>query len=197
MEPKNEDKQLILNLINDDEDAFCEIYALYKDRLMYFALKFVKSKESAQDICQDVFIALWQNRHFIDPDTSFSSFLYTIARNRVLYHLRSSQSDEKFRNTILSQAIDYHNETMDTISANELNGIVSLAITKLTERQRQIFEMSRDKGMSHKEIAEALSISIHTVQEHISLALKTIHKVIKKNYGNYSSILLLLICLRG
>lgn len=197
MKPKYGQRQLILRLVNDDEDAFCEIYALYKDRLMYFFLKFVKIREIAEDICQDVFIALWQNRHFINPDTSFSSFLYTIARNRILYHLRSSRSDEKLRNDILAHAIDYHNDTIDIVSANELNHIISLAFDKLTDRQREVFEMSRNKGMSHKEIAAHLKISIPTVQKHISLSLKVIHTIIKKHYGNYSSILLLLVCLNG
>lgn len=189
---KYEERQVILRLINDDDEAFCDIYALYKDRLMYFTLRFIKSREYAKDICQDIFLALWQNRHCINPDASFSSFLYTIARNRILYHLRSSKSDEKLRNHILAQAIDFHNETMETVSANELSCIISQAIDQLTARQREIFEMSRNRGMSHKEIAESLKISIHTVQEHVSLSLKIIQSAIKQHYGNYSSILFLL-----
>ncbi|WP_286471794.1 RNA polymerase sigma factor, partial [Parabacteroides goldsteinii] len=57
-----QEKILIAGLIQDDESAFCELYALYKNRLMFFAMKFLKSKEFAEDVFQDAFTSVWQNR---------------------------------------------------------------------------------------------------------------------------------------
>ncbi len=72
-----DERELVLRLIDGDEDAFCELYAAYKNRLLYFAMKFVKSREFAEDIFQDAFTVVWQSRRFINPDASFSSYLYT------------------------------------------------------------------------------------------------------------------------
>lgn len=55
-----------------------------KNRLIYFAMRFLKSREYAEDVFQDAFAVVWQTRRFINPDTSFSSYLYTIVRNRIL-----------------------------------------------------------------------------------------------------------------
>ena len=83
--PGNE-RSLVIRLIAGDEDAFCELYAAYKNRLIYFAMRFLKSREYAEDIFQDAFTTIWESRRFINPNTSFSSYLYTIMRNRILNH---------------------------------------------------------------------------------------------------------------
>ena len=67
-----DERELVLRLIDGDEEAFCELYAAYKNRLLYFALKFVKSREFAEDIFQDAFTVVWQTRRFINPETSLS-----------------------------------------------------------------------------------------------------------------------------
>lgn len=193
----NTEKDLVIRLTQDDEGAFCELYADYKDRLLYFAMGFVKSKEFAEDIFQDAFTAIWQTRHFINPDTSFSTYLYTIVRNRILNLMRTMQTEQKLKDYILSQAIDYTENDAENIAANELNKILVQAVDKLTDRQRQIFDMSRNKEMSHKEIALALNISVNTVQEHISAALKTIQTFLRKHYGTYTGMIMILLCLNS
>lgn len=189
------EKHLIVRLTNDDDEAFCEIYAKYKDKLFCFVLKVIKSKELAEDICHDTFIVLWKNRHFLDTSSSLSSFLYTITRNCILYELRKTRNEGRIRANILSQGIDYCEDTQNTISANELEQILAKALLFLTPRQREIFSMSREKGMTHNEIANNLGISIHTVQEHISSALKIIRSTLKKHYGKFPEVLILLLAL--
>lgn len=72
---REEEHTLVLRLIDGDEDAFCELYARYKNQLVYFALRYLKSQAYAEDIFQDTFATVWQSRRFINPDTSFSSYL--------------------------------------------------------------------------------------------------------------------------
>ena len=91
----SEERSLILRLIEGDEDAFCELYATYKNRLIYFAMRFLKSREYAEDVFQDAFTVVWQSRRFINPDASFSSYLYTIMRNRILNQLRNAANEER------------------------------------------------------------------------------------------------------
>lgn len=191
----NDERSLVLRLIDGDEAAFCELYATYKNRLIYFAMRFLKSREYAEDIFQDAFTVIWQSRHFINPDASFSSYLYTIVRNRILNQLRDLANRDKLREQILSQALDYSNDTSNEILANDLRSFITHAMQQLTSRQREIFEMSREKQMSHREIAEALGISVNTVQESISTSLRTLRAYLEKNSIVGADLILLLICL--
>lgn len=192
----NDERQTVLRLINGDKDAFCELYAAYKNRLLYFALKYVKSRDLAEDIFQDTFAAVWQSRRFIDPDESFSSYLYAIVRNRILNHLRNIASEDGLREHIYSQAIDYTNETKDTILFDDLKDVLFRAMGQLTPRQREIFLMSRNQAMSHKEIAETLGVSVNTVQAHISSSLKVIRSYLEhRSSGVYIDLLFILLCL--
>ena len=110
-----DERELVLRLIDGDEDAFCELYAAYKNRLLYFAMKFVKSREFAEDIFQDAFTVVWQSRRFINPDVSFSSYLYTIVRNRILNQIRDMANEDKLKEHILSHAVDSANEKNNKI----------------------------------------------------------------------------------
>ena len=192
----NDERALVLRLIGGDEDAFCELYAAYKNRLIYFAMRFLKSREYAEDVFQDAFTVVWQSRRVIDPDASFSSYLYTIIRNRLLNQLRDAANEEKLKESILSQALDYTDDTKREVMLNDLKFIISRALEQLTPRQREIFEMSREAQLSHKEIAGELGISVNTVQEHISSSLKIIRTYLIKYSGSeYTDIILLLTCL--
>ena len=192
----SEERSLILRLIGGDEDAFCELYATYKNRLIYFAMRFLKSREYAEDVFQDACTVVWQSRRFINPDASFSSYLYTIMRNRILNQLRNAANEEKLKESILSQALDYTEDTKREVMLNDLKSLISHALQQLTPRQREIFEMSREAQLSHKEIADKLGISVNTVQEHISISLKLIRTYLIKYSGSeYVDLLLLLICL--
>jgi RNA polymerase sigma-70 factor (ECF subfamily) len=192
----SEERSLILRLIGGDEDAFCELYATYKNRLIYFAMRFLKSREYAEDVFQDAFTVVWQSRRFINPDASFSSYLYTIMRNRILNQLRNAANEEKLKESIFSQALDYTEDTKREVMLNDLKSLISHALQQLTPRQREIFEMSREAQLSHKEIADKLGISVNTVQEHISTSLKLIRTYLIKYSGSeYVDLLLLLICL--
>ena len=191
----SDERSLVLRLIEGDEDAFCELYAAYKNRLIYFAMRFLKSREYAEDIFQDAFAVVWQGRRFINPDASFSAYLYTIVRNRILNQLRDLSNQDKLREQILFQAVNYTNETKDEIIANDLRQFISRALQQLTPRQREIFQMSRERQMSHREIAEVLGISVNTVQESISISLRTLRTYLEKNSIVSADLILLLVCL--
>lgn len=194
-EKQIDERTLVLRLTEGDERAFCELYAAYKNRLIYFAMRFLKSREYAEDIFQDAFTLIWQGRRFINPDASFSSYLYTIVRNRVLNQLRDLENQDKLKSQIMEQAVDYTDDVKDHILVNDLRSLIASALQQLTARQREIFLMSREKEMSHKEIADALGISVNTVQEHISSSLRILRAYLKKYSVTSADLILLLICL--
>lgn len=186
---------MVLRLIDGDEDAFCELYASYKNRLIYFAMRFLKSREYAEDVFQDAFTIIWQGRRFINPDASFSSYLYTIVRNRILNQLRDLDNQDRLKEQILAHAVDYTEETKQQIMADDLRHLIACAMQQLTARQREIFKMSREEQMSHREIADALGISVNTVQEHISTSLRILRMYLEKHKVMGADFILLLICL--
>lgn len=190
-----DERSLVIRLIDGDENAFCELYAAYKNRLIYFAMRFLKSREYAEDIFQDAFTVIWQSRRFINPDASFSSYLYMIVRNRIFNQLRNLANEDRLKEHILSHAVDYTNDTNEEILANDLKRLIQRALQQLTPRQREIFEMSREQQLSHREIAEALGISIYTVQESVCNSLKILRSYLEKNKVVGADFVLLLICL--
>ena len=101
----------------------------------------------------------------------------------------------KLKEHVLAQAVDYTDETKNEILANDLRQLILRALQQLTPRQREIFEMSREQQMSHKEIAETLGISVNTVQESISLSLKSLRGYLQKNSVAAADLVLLLVCM--
>lgn len=188
------ERQLLIGLVNGDEASFCELYALYKSRLIYFALKFIKSTEFAEDIFQDAFTSVWENRRFVNPYQPFAPYIYTIVKNRLLNLLAGIDKEAELKQKLLANAVDYSNDTENSLLENEYKSLFLNALGTLTEQQRRVFEMSRTEFKSHKEIAEELNISVYTVQQHISASLKLIRGYLKKHAGSLSDVLLLLLC---
>lgn len=191
-----DEKILVLDLLNDSEPAFCQLYALYKDRLVAFAVKFVKSREIAEDVFQDAFISVWQNRRFLNPNLPFGPYIYTIVKNRILNLLANLDRERELMKVLGSQTMEIENDVEDRMTDIDINQLLNKAISKLTPQQKRIFSMSRNEMKSHKEIAEALNISVYTVQQHISASLKIIRTYLQKhNNGYITEGALLLLCL--
>ena len=176
------ERRLVADLLEGDESAFCELYALYKDRLMWFSLKFLKSRDMAEDVFQDAFASIWQNRRFLNPNVPFGPYVYTIVKNRILNLLAGLDRELELRDKIRSASLDSTNETEDSV--------LDKALETLTPQQKRVFDMSRKDMKSHKEIADSLGISVYTVQQHISTALKVIRAFLAKYAETYMKLLL-------
>lgn len=196
MKPIPEDNVLISDLINDDRDAFCTLYAKYRSKLRLFIIRFLNSADMADDICQDVFTIIWINRKFLDVEASFQAYLYTITRNRILNFIRDSAHMQSLDESILAQAIDAGEDTLARITTGELEEALAQAVEHLTGRQKEIFLMSRNQGLSHREIAQKLNLSASTVNDHITNALKAIQGHLRKHYNSYI-VFIILFCLKS
>ena len=192
-----QEHELVLRLISGDEDAFCRLYSQYKDRLLYFAMRFLKSEDYAEDVLQDVFTNLWVGRKLINPDIPFSAYLFTIVKNRVLNQIRDMEKQNQLREQILEQAIDYNEVTQDRILSDDLRGVIQKAFASMTPRQKEVFRLSREGQLSYKEIAAKLDISVNTVHEHIAASLHIIRNYLIKYAGANIEVLLLLYCLNS
>ena len=153
----DEESRLIERLILGEEKAFCKLYVQYKPRLFKFAIALLKSQNVAEDICQDIFFNIWENRYFLKCGTSFSSFLFSMARNRIINYLRDESCHKRILESLYEQAIDFDNSTKNTILANDLGEHMKHAVKLLSNRQREVFELSRHHMLTNKEIAEQLN----------------------------------------
>lgn len=167
-------------LIEGDREAFCTLYSLYKEPLTFFAVKFLKSTEYAEDIVQDTFAHIWLGRKFIQADIPFSAYLYAIVKNRVLNQLRNLERRHVLEEHLQKYAMDYTEDTQQEILSRDLKEVVQKAFETLTPRQQEIFRLSREGQLSYKEIASQLGISVHTVHEHITTSLQIIRQYLTK-----------------
>ena len=197
MDASSKEHEWVLRLIEGDEDAFCQLYSCYKSRLLFFARKFLKSSDYAEDVLQDVFTNIWVGRRLINPDIPFSSYLFTIVKNRVLNQIRDLEKQQVLREAILQDSADYDEVTQHEILSEDLRGVLQKAFASMTPRQKEVFQLSREGQLSYKEIAEKLNISVNTVHEHVTAALHIIRSYVVKYSGADVKIILLLLCLNA
>lgn len=164
--------ELILLLQKNDRVAFYNIYERYSKRLYGFVLRYIKQKEDAEEIVQEVFVKIWESRNRIDAYSSFESFLFTIAYNTTISLLRKRTNEQKYLEHLKTlQQPDISPDLIDEIQFNELNERVQSLLNELTPRQKEIFQLSREEGLTHDEIAKKLDISVNTVKKHIGNTL--------------------------
>ena len=152
--PLDIERELIRKLINGDKIAFSHLFSFYKSQVLYYCVHFVKDKEIAEDITQDIFLTVWEKKEDIRIEQSFSAFLYTIARNRIYDIFRSLSARSVLYEKLMEQAIDYVDDVEKSLEEKNIKELIAQALEQLSPRQREIFELSRNRGLSHKEIAE-------------------------------------------
>ncbi len=167
--------------------------SLFKSHFSYlcnFAKQYVEDADTAQDICQKVFINLWEKRQSLDASKSIKSYLFTSVRNRCLNHIRDQK---KFRSQVLDLDCAGFDivEQDDHFAEEELAKKIEQALNGLPEKCRKVFEMSRFQEMKYREIAEELSVSQKTVEAHMSKAMKHLRKAL----GDY--LFFIFICING
>lgn len=173
MEDVNSNRnELIWLLKKGDMVAFDTIYERYCKRLYGFVLRYIKQKEDAQGIVQEVFIKIWETRNKIDVYSSFDSFIFTIAYNTTISLLRKRVSEQEYLKKLKSsQQIFSGDQIIDEIHFKEINTRINVLLGQLTPRQKEIFLLSREQGLTHTEIAKKLGISTNTVKNHLVTAL--------------------------
>ena len=183
-----EDIELVLKLQKGDVDAFDIIYKKYAGKLYGFTLKYLKSTDETEELVQSVFLKVWENYKTLKKETSFKSYLFTIAYNEICNTFRRRSHLQKFIGEQLNDSSQTSNETEELIDYNSIRERVEQIVSKLPERQRTIFLKSREEGKSNKEIAIELDLSSGTVDNYISESLKFIRSNLHDK--NFSSLLI-------
>lgn len=175
------DNELIEKLRIGDVEAFDLVYHRYAGKLYAFSLKYLRSKDEAEELVQSVFLKVWENQKNIKKDTSFKSYLFTIAYNEICNLFRRRKYQQNFFDKSMIENPEASVETEDQIDFQFVSEQVEQIISRLPEKQKTIFRKSRQEGKSTKEIADELGLSPGTVDNYISESLKFIRTNLKDN----------------
>lgn len=158
---------------------FDRIYILYFSRVYRFAQEYIVSEEDAENVVQDIFAMLWENRSSINIKYSLTSYLFNITKNQCLNFLHHKSIVEKYKKeqALKLSALELLNDTFS--SETDIDNLVHQAIDKLPERCREIFIRNRFQGKKYREIAVELDLSESTVATQISIALKRMRDSLK------------------
>ncbi|HKJ43480.1 MAG TPA: RNA polymerase sigma-70 factor [Sunxiuqinia sp.] len=176
---KNENR-LVKQLKASDVAAFDQLFEGYSSRLFGFAINYLKTESEAEELVQEVFVRVWENRQSLKPDQSFKAYLYTIALNQIRKHFRKRAVALNYLSQLDSSDFEMDSKTEDSLDYQSVLERIDAIVDQLPERKKQIFLKSRKEGKSSKDIAEELAISVGTVDNQISSALKIIREILTR-----------------
>jgi RNA polymerase sigma-70 factor, ECF subfamily len=181
--------QFVFALREGNEGVFESVFKDYYGRLCNYAHSFVEDTNEAEEMVQNTFLSLWENRDSIDIHTSLKAYLYRAVQNNclnTLKHEKVRQSYGKYQQHHADSSID--NVSQQLIS-KELQQQIKEAIDTMPPQCRKVFELSRFENLTYAEIATQLDISIKTVDKHMVKALKLLREHLK----DYLPLLILLL----
>lgn len=182
-----DDKLIINKLREGDVLSFDYIFNKYNKRVYYFAFSYLKNKEEAEDVVQEVFMNLWRFREQINEFYIFNKYLFKITYNEICKKFRKQASDKKQMEEVLRNFIFEDNSTNLDLEYNNLLETANSLIEKLPSRQKKIFLLSINDQLTSEQIAQQLNISKKTVENYLAMAKTTLRKSLSE--GGILSIL--------
>jgi RNA polymerase sigma-70 factor (ECF subfamily) len=176
---KLNDNELIVLLKDNSHTAYAELYQRYYRLLFVHAYKRLKDEEQAKDIVQEFFVSLWDKRESIAMRSNLAGYFFTAINNRVVDYFLHREVEGKYISSFAGFLATEHVKTDHLVREKQLMAFIEKEIEQLPPKMRDIFQLSRKENLSHKEIAEKLSISEKTVDRQVSNALFRL----KKRFG--------------
>lgn len=170
MSPKP-DHILLQRIKENDQEALEELFEKYYYTLCDFAFQFVRSFDLTEEVVSDVFLKIWKKRRKLHIRSNFKTYIYTATRNQALNYLKKEDRDFESLDELGQTASDKYRPDED-LMFRELENRIEILINTLPPRRKLIFKLSRIEGFTYQEIADILSISIHTVQNQMVQAVK-------------------------
>jgi RNA polymerase sigma-70 factor (ECF subfamily) len=179
-----DDIELVEKLQKGDINAFDLIYEKYSGKLYAFGLKYLRSTEEAEELVQSVFLKLWENHKILKKESSFKSFIFTIAYNDICKLFRKRKYGKEYVKEILYEGTQTYSQYEEGIDYKSVLTQVQKIIDLLPEKQRTIFLKSKFEGKSTKEISAEIGLLPGTIDNSISKSLKFIrNRLSKENFA--------------
>jgi RNA polymerase sigma-70 factor (ECF subfamily) len=184
--------ELVKNIRQNDKRSLEALFRLLYARLRNYANVIVNNKEDAEDIVQEVFLKLWNNRAELDENKCIKTYLFVCTRNSCLNWLRHVKIRDDYAR-VMAMVYDPHAGNLsphESLIARDIEADLSTALNDLPKQCRKIFELSRFDGLKYHEIAAKLNISIKTVETQMSRALVRVRFQLKKHSATIHNLLL-------
>jgi len=183
LEKDNITHDLLLRLKNGDMLAFDRVYELYSHKLFLFVFRILKNDDEAEDIVQEVFVKIWESRDKLTDYKLLNSYIFTIAYNNSIDLIRKRINNSKYLERLKKSSVIHETPSIiGEVEFNELSSRVEKLIANLPVRQKEVYLLHREKGLTYPEIAEQLGITKNTVENHMAKALIYLRQNIDKSF---------------
>lgn len=176
---------LVSGIRDGDRQAFEWFYRMEYHNLRHFINSYLHDNARAEDLAQETFCALWENRAGLDPQKNLRAYVFTMARNRTLNFLKSRKLyGGANRPELLEESVELLQDASadELIRALDLEKLIASTMDSMPPKTREFFTQSRKEGLGNKEIASKQGVSVKTVEYHIHVALKHLKKNIQNLY---------------
>ncbi|SEN88366.1 RNA polymerase, sigma-24 subunit, RpoE [bacterium A37T11] len=186
-----DENELLLKLRAGDQRAFGQIYEYYRRPLGYRILQLLKSEELAEEVLQDLFMKLWEQREQVDPEKSFKAYLYRIAENLCFNLMARAAREKAILLNIMAANTELYSHVEEQIYKKENETLLYHLIGQLPKQRQQVFLYCKIDGKTYQEAAQAFHISVNTVNDHLQKAGKFLKEQLKNHPEAYFSALIL------
>lgn len=176
----DEGRILLARLRKGDVNAFEEVYQKCNGPLYLFVFRYIKSKQEAEEIVQDVFIQLWMKKENIRENLSFKSFLFTITKNKIIDYFRRKKTKDLYLNYLRNYTEIISTTTDQDFIYKDFDSLIAQIVNKLPEKRKMVFIMNKKLGMTRAEIADFFQVSENTVKNQLQEAMDFIRQNIRK-----------------
>jgi len=184
------EKDLLVLLKVGDNEAFTELYDRYHDGICQFVVKYLKSAELAEDICQNVFLKIWEQKEQSTHILEFGAYVFTIAKRQSLDFLKRAAVEQTAMSVILSNYKPVLNTLEDDRQTNEYMIFINKVLSNLPEQTQRVFRLCRQENKSYDEAAEILGISRHAIKKHMVRSMKVLKDAAEGEMGVTLSVLM-------
>ena len=178
------DQNLVQLLQRGNVAAFDSLFDGYNQKIFGFALKYFKNETDAEELVQEVFVKVWENRQTLKSELSFKSYLFTIALNQIRKHFNKKAVSLRYLESLQNEPEFAENHAIHEDDYESALQQIKLIIEQMPPRRREIFTKSKMEGKSSREVASELDISPGTVDNQVSEALRFIRsRLSTENFG--------------
>ena len=184
------EKRLLTELKNGSFHAFERLYNMYSGKLYNFIMRISSGNQyMAEEVVQSAFIRVWEVRERVEPESSFISFLCTIAKNLLMNMYQRQTVEYVYNEYLKNTGVDRDSQTEESIDLRFLNEYIDSLAEELPAQRKKIFILSKRQNYTNKEIAEMMGISESTVATQLSLAVKFMREQLMKHYEKIVALL--------
>lgn len=186
------DITLLSQLAAGREEAFTQLYARYSPTIYNALMVYIKDEHQADDLLQNVFIKLWEKRADLSAIQSLENYLFILARNLVLNHIKRRAIEENAHQVLRTRLPAHADSTGDRMLDLEYKRLVTEAIDALPAQQKQVYLMATEACMTYEDMAAQMDLSKLTIKKHLELARKSIRAHINTRLHGYVALPFLL-----